>query len=208
MHKTHQRTRITLMQGVKLNQVILSLIISDILVWTGWGLISPVIAIFFEEKIIGGSVAVAGMASTIYFLVKSVLQIPVARAIDKKSGENDDFWVLIVGNGLAAICAFLYIFVDQVWELYAVQILYGLSGALSYPSYQAIFTRHIDKHEEGFEWSLYYTAIDFGTAVAAGLGSWVIQLSGYVPVFAAVALMNFVGTGILFAIKKKLFKRT
>jgi DHA1 family quinolone resistance protein-like MFS transporter len=211
MTKQNPRTRVPfykMLGKMKLNRVIIALIISDILVWTGWGLISPVIAIFFEENIVGGSVAVAGLASTIYFLTKSILQLPIAHFIDKHSGEYDDFWVMIIGSILACVCAVLYVFVDKVWELYLVQVLYGFSGALSYPSYQAIFTRHIDKHEEGFEWSLYYTAVDLGTAIAAGLGAWMIEKSGYIPVFLAVAVTNVVGVVVLFTIKKSLYKRT
>jgi len=45
---------------------------------SGWGLINPILAVFISEQVVGGGVELAGMAATVYFVVKSVVQIPVA----------------------------------------------------------------------------------------------------------------------------------
>src|SRR4030067_3652204 len=133
--------------GVKINKVIEYLTFSDILIMSGWGLISPIIAVFFTEQIIGGSVQLAGFASAAYFLTKSIVQIPVARYIDLRRGEWDDYKVMIAGSLLITLSAFLYIFIKYPWQVFVVQIIYGVGGAFSYPSWLAIFTRHIDKKE-------------------------------------------------------------
>lgn len=182
------------LEGMGINRVIQFLTYSDIMMMSGWGLVSPILAVYFTDNIIGGSVAVAGLASTIYFLVKSVAQIPVARWADRRRGEKDDYWIMILGSILITCTAFAYVWVRYPWQLYVVQVIYGLGGALSFPSWLAIFTRHVDKHKEGFEWSLYYSATDIGAALAAGLGGLIVEEIGFLPLFYVVGIMSTVGT--------------
>lgn len=179
---------------IKINKIIQFLTYSDILMLSGWGLINPILAVFFTEQIIGGSVAVAGLASTVYFLTKCVFQIPIARFIDLQKGEWDDFWIMIVGSALITLCPFMLIFAIYPWHIYAIQAINGIGGALSYPSWMAIFTRHIDKKEEGLEWSLYYTATDIGSALTAALGGFMALTFGYQNLFAIVGTLSLIGT--------------
>jgi|SRR3972149_7864523 len=193
--------------GIKINKVIEYLTFSDILMMSGWGLISPIIAVFFTEQIVGGSVKLAGLAAAAYFLTKSVVQIPVARYIDVRRGERDDYWVMIIGSLLITISAFLYIVIQYPWQVFLVQVIYGIGGGFSYPSWLAIFTRHIDRKEEGFEWSIYYTTIDLGAALTSGLGALLVAQLGYKPVFAIVGVLSFLGTLFLAGIAHNLRKR-
>jgi MFS family permease len=195
-------------KNVKINPVIRFLTYSDILLLSGWGLVNPIIAVFFADHIEGGSVRVAGLAIMIYFLVKSIIQIPLARVIDLKKGEEDDYWWMLWGTLLIAIAPFLFIWASVPWHVYAIQVVHGIGGALSYPTYLAIFTRHIDKHEEGLEWSIYYTTTDLGAALTAGLGGYLVSLVGYDLVFYAVGVASVVGTLFLLGVKKYLKKTT
>jgi MFS family permease len=185
------------MSNLKINKVIRFLTYSDILILSGWGLINPILAVFFSDQIVGGSLAVAGLASTIYFIVKSFVQIPIARLIDAKRGEWDDFWIMTIGSLLISVSGFLFIFATTPIHVYLIQIVNGLGGALSYPGWLAIFTRHIDKRSEGFEWSLYYTATDLGAALSAGLGGYLATNLGYRPMFAIVGTLSLFGTLLL-----------
>lgn len=192
------------LKGVRVNQVIQYLTYSDILMLSGWGLVSPIIAVFFTEQIVGGSVAVAGLATTIFYVTKSLVQIPVARFVDLKKGEWDDFWTMIIGSLIISFSAFLLIFAQTPIHIYLIQIFYGIGTALSYPSWLAIFTRHIDKKEEGLEWSLYYTATDLGAALTAGLGGFLAANFGYRNLFFIVGVASLVGTAFLAGVTKKL----
>jgi MFS family permease len=188
--------------GLKVNKIIEYLTISDIVLLSGWGMVTPIIAVFFAENIEGGSVALAGLASTVYFLTKSILQLPFARYIDKKKGEWDDYIMMVAGTLTISLCAFLYIIASLPWHVMAIQVIYGIGGALSYPSWVAIFTRHIDKNEEGFEWSLYYTTTDLGAAAAAGIGGLMAASFGYNTVFLVVGIMSLAGTAFLAGLEK------
>lgn len=190
-----------------INRVIRFLTISDILMLSGWGLVNPIFAVFVTGQIKGGNVEMAGLAITISLLTKSLVQLPVARLIDKKRGEIDDFWVMIIGSLVISFSAFLYIFANAISHIFLIQIVNGFGSALSYPSWLAIFTRHVDTHKEGLEWSLYFTATDLGGALVAGLGGAIANYLGFQPLFLLVGLLSLLGTAFLFVSYKDLGKR-
>lgn len=193
--------------GVRINRVIEFLTFSDILMLSGWGLITPILAVFVTEQIEGGDVALAGFAMAIYFLVKSILQVPIARFIDSRPNERYDFWAMIFGSLLISLTAFLFVFASLPWHVIAIQVVAGVARAFSYPAWNAIFTRHIDKREEGLEWSLYYTTTDLGAALTAGLGGLLAASFGYDLVFWIVGITSLAGTAFLAGVAHDLKKR-
>lgn len=194
-------------RGIKINQVIQFLTYSDILMLSGWGLINPILAVFVTEQVIGGSVALAGLAATVYFATKSIVQVPVARWIDLHKGEKDDYFVMVAGSLLITSSAFLFSWVTYPWQVFVAQFINALGGALSYPSWLAIFTRHIDKNEAGLEWSLYYTATDLGAALTAGTGGFLAATIGYKYLFLIVGTMSLIGTIFLAGVTRRIKKR-
>lgn len=190
-----------------INRVIRFLTLADILLLSGWGLVNPIFAVFVTGQIKGGNVEVAGLAITVFLLTKSLVQVPVAWLIDKKRGEIDDFLVMIAGSLIISLSAFLFIFAKTVPYIFLIQSFNGLGAALSYPSWMAIFTRHIDYRKEGFEWSLYYTAIDLGGALAAGFGGVVANYLGFQPLFLLVGLLSLLGTAFLFILYQDLWRK-
>jgi MFS family permease len=192
---------------LKINPVVRTLIISDIVSFSGLNLILPLFAIFFSNQIEGGNVEVAGIAYTVFLLTKSFLQFPLACFIDKAIGEVDDYNVMLLGSIITSFVPLLYLIIHSPLQLYLVQFVFGLGQALTFPSYMAIFTRHIDKHEEGTEWGFYYTAVDLAGAVAMAVGGAVAYNFGYKPFFAAVSILSFVSSGCLLLIGNQMRRR-
>jgi len=81
-----------------ISRVIKILTLSDILMMGGFGLVSPIFAVFITDTISGGTLGVAGIAITIYLLTKSIGQLFAAEIIDKIKGEMDDFWSVSIGS--------------------------------------------------------------------------------------------------------------
>ena len=135
-----------------INPVIRLLIISDTILMGAAGLLGPIFALFVEDFIQGGDAAVAGLAAGIYLFTKSVLQIPIAHFIDRIRGEKDDFWIMLIFTILIAFIPLLYLVINTPLQLYIVQFVLGFFTAFTFPTYMAIFTRHIDKEKEGTEW--------------------------------------------------------
>jgi len=190
-----------------INRVIKILIFSDVLLLTGVGFISPIFAIFITDRIQGGNIQVVGFAAAVYWIVKSVLQIPFGKYLDKVKGERDDLWFVVIGNILAAIAVFGYIFSFLPWHVYLCQGIYSLGMAMNIPGWCAIFTRHIDKGKEAFEWSTRSTFIGFGAGIAGALGGIIAAKFGFNVLFTGVGIFTLASALLPFLIYKDIFSR-
>ncbi|MBI2039395.1 MAG: MFS transporter [Candidatus Niyogibacteria bacterium] len=190
-----------------INPVIRFLIISDTVFMGAAGLLGPIFALFITDFIQGGNEAVAGLAAGIYLFTKSTLQIPVAHFIDRVRGEKDDFWLLFVFTILIAFIPLLYLVIQTPIELYIVQFVLGLFTAFTFPTYMAIFTRHIDKEKEGTEWGVYFTLTDLMGAGFAAIGGYLAVAEGFPAVILTVVSISFVGALLLLPIKPYILKR-
>lgn len=175
-----------------INKVIKVLISSDVLLLTGFGFISPIFAIFIAQRIALGdtveAVKVAGFVMAIYWGVKSILQIPIGKYLDKNHGEKDDLYFVMIGNSLAALAAFGYIFSSLAWHIYLLQGIYSLGMAMNIPGWTAIFTRHIDKGQVAFEWATRSTFIGIGAGAAGALGGIIASSFGFNILFVGVGI--------------------
>jgi len=187
---------------MKLNKIIKVLIFSDFALLSGFGFVTPIFAVFLTERIVGGNVRVAGYAAAIYLIVYSLAVLPISKYLDKNHGEKDDLWVMIVGNILATLAIFAYIFSRLPWHIYILQAIYGLGMAMNSPGYNAIFTRHISKGKEAFNWSVRSALIGVGGGVAGALGGIVADKFGFNTLFVGVAVFVLVSALIPLLILK------
>lgn len=188
------------------NKVIKHLILFDLATISGWGLLSPIFAIFITKQIAGGSLLVVGLATAIYWLVKSIAQWPIARYLDETPSENDDFYSLVMGSCLVTIVPFGYIFASLSWHIYLLEVILAIGEAMVVPAWYAIFTRHVNKFQIGREWTLDSVSIGLGTAVAAALGSWIANRFGFPTVFVLVGMFSAIGFLMLLGLTKHLLR--
>lgn len=184
-----------------INPVIRFLIISDTVLIGVAGLLGPIFALFIEDFIQGGDAAVAGIAAGIYLFTKSIFQIPIAHVIDSIRGEKDDFWLMFIFTILIAFIPLLYLVITLPWQLYLVQFILGLFTAFTFPTYMAIFTRHVDKEKEGTEWGVYFTLTDLTSAALAVIGGYIATNQGFPILIIVVVLLSFFGSLLLWPIK-------
>lgn len=191
-----------------INKIIKTLIVSDIALSGGWGLLGPVFAIFIVQNVAVSNIAhaaqVAGFASLTYWFVKSCLQIPIGRYLDKNHGEQDDFWFMFIGTFLNAFVPFGYMISSEPWHIYAFQILHAIAMAMAVPSWAAIFTRHIDKGDEAYEWGVRSTSLGFAAGIAGATGGIMVALFGFKIVFILVGVLTFISAFLLLVIKNDL----
>jgi len=190
--------KFTLNEVKSVNQFIWILILAALLLTSGFGLITPVFAVFLTKQIQGGSLVVAGLAEMIYLASKSIFQIPLSLLIDKTPGEKIDFYCMFLGGALITLVPFLYIFAQFPWQVYLLQFIYGIGAALDWPAWMGLFTRHIDKDKESFEWSLQATLEEAGMAGAALIGGVLADRLGFKPVFLLVGTFSLATFLLLF----------
>jgi len=204
-HKKTMNFKNYFLQGM--NPVIRFLILSDTVIMGAAGLLGPIFALFIDDYIVGGNEAVAGIAAGIYLLTKSVMQIPIAYVIDKIKGERDDFWLMFAFSLLIALIPLAYLFISTPLELFIVQFFLGLFTAFTFPTYMAIFTRHIDKKKEGTEWGVYFTLVDLTSAAMAALGGYIASSFGFHSLIVLVVIFSVLGSLLLLPVKTYLQKK-
>lgn len=188
----------------KINSVIRFLTLSDIFLLGAFGLIAPVFAVFVIGNINRGTVEVVGLAEGIYLVTRSIGQIPFAALIDRIKGEKDDYWALFIGSLAFSAIPLFYLVISEPWHLYILQFFYGLASAATYPSWYAIFTRHIDKNHEGVEWGVYQTLVDFSMAATASIGGFIAYRYGFSQLFIVVSIVSVIGSLFIMAVYKNM----
>jgi len=184
-----------------MNRVIKLLLISDIFTITGFGFIDPIFAVFLKEDLAGSSLFAVGLASSIFFVVKSIIQVPFSKHVDTHDDADDLRW-LITGLGLIIITPIIYIFATHINTIYIAQAIYGLGAGLAYPAWLGLWSTHLDKKHESYEWSLYSALVGLGTASSALIGGAIAQYVGFQVVFLIVAILATIGASILFFLFK------
>ena len=194
--------------NLKINKVIKYFIIADLIFLGGWGLVGPIFSIFILKNIVGATLVTVGITSAIYWIVKSLIQIPVAIFIDKREGEKDDFYTLVFSLLLAGFSAILFMTVHTIVGLYVVQFIYAVSMGLYIPSWSAIFSRHIDKTHAALNWSLDSTFVGLTYGTAALIGGVVGKIFGFQAIFVLVGVLSFVGSFVLFSLPQLILPKS
>lgn len=192
---------------MKINHVIKTLVVSDFLVNSGFSLFAPIFAVFITKQVQGGSLEVVGFAAALTQIFKSVVQVPVARILDKNHGEFDDFYSMIFGSLLMACIPFLYLLVREPVHIYIIQSIYGVGLAFCIPPWYAIFSRHLDKMQENIEWSMESVGIGISGALAAAIGGVLAQKVGFNYVFIIAGIIAIFGAAQQIRIFKDLKKK-
>lgn len=165
------------------------------------GLFGPLFSVFVTKFIDGATFRTVGLALAIYGASKSVIQVPLARFLDKHSGERDDFYALVLGALSAAIYPFLLLYISKVWHLYLLEILAGFGTACLMAAYYSLFARHVDKGSEGFEWSLFSVgALTISSAIGAAIGGVIADALGFRALFLINGTINSLIILLLFSL--------
>jgi len=182
---------------LNINKIIKLLIIGNAFKTIAEGFLAPIFAIFIISKIAPGKIQVAGFAIAIFWLVKSIIQIPLSKYLDKTEKEDDDLLALVIGGLLSTIVPIFYIFIESEYSLYLVQIIYALSSALFVIPWSAAFPRHIDRKQMNYEWSLNSGALGFGMVAASFLSGVIAQKINFNIVFILASFTYLISTAFL-----------
>ena len=186
------------MKYLGVNKVIRFLLIFLFVVNMSEGLFGPLLAVFITENIVGASLTTVGFAIAIYSIVKSIIQLPLAKRIDSKIGEKDDFHIMLIGAIIGIIYTFGYLFIKTPLHFYILAAFGGVGGACLMAAYYGIFSHHIDKKNQGFEWSLFSVGgLTISMAVGGALGGIFADAYGFHALFKTAGALNIVAAILL-----------
>ncbi len=193
-----------------INKVVKNIIYWDLFFNSAWGLLTPIFAVFLIENITHDSsqaAQVAGFAALIYWVLKSLLQIPIGAYLDKNHGEKDDYWFMLSGTILIGLVSFGYLLVSLPEHIYMLQAISAIGMSMLIPSSYAIFTRHIDKGKEAYEWSVDSTVLGFGAGITGAAGGLIAGKFGFDIIFILTGILYLASAIFLLSIKKYMSPR-
>lgn len=195
-------------KGTFINRIIQLLLIFLFIVNVGEGFFAPMYAVFVTKAVAGASLATVGFSFAILAVVKSLLQVPIARRIDQKKGERDDFFVMLTGSILGMLASFLLVFVEEKWQLYGVAVVSGAASACLMAAYYALFARHADKDSQGFEWSLFSVwGLTVSVAIGGAFGGIIADALGFQSTFLLASAFYLFATLLLIVLYPLLDKK-
>lgn len=187
-----------------MNRTLYLLWFSDVFILTGFGLISPIMAIYIAGSVTGGTIFAAGLASALYMVTKAIVQIPFSRYVDSR--ENKVRW-LHLGTFLIVTVPFQYIFAQNIYSIYIAQIIYGIGAGIAASSWLSLWSTHLDKHHEGFEWSIYSATVGLGTGLSAFLGGTLVTHFSFKFTMFIMGTLAFIGLLILLYLENKNYNK-
>lgn len=174
-----------------LNRPLRILLINDTLVWIAASMIVPIYAIFVDK--IGGDILDAGLAASVFAFVAGTVVIIAGRMSDhvKNLGRVVGTGYMLSGTGFL-----LYMFVNSVWQLFAVQVLIGLAQASTAPAFDALYTKHIgNKKRASSRWSLWESGNYFAVAIGSAAGAAIVKFGSFDILFVLMACLCY-GSGL------------
>lgn len=176
-----------------INKTIQGLLVFMFAMNVGVGLFAPFLALFVNKNIVGASLGVVGFLIAISAIVKSIIQLPIAKWLDSQAGEKSDYYMLLFGTSAMAVYLFGLVWAKSVASIALLQILCGAGEAMIFAAYYAVFAHHIDKDSEGFEWSL-LSVIGLTISVAIGtfFGGIVAERYGFSMLFVSAGFLNLI----------------
>lgn len=182
-------------RGVKL------LILSDLLIYFGLGMTSPILAVFIKENL-NSTIAAAGFAVTMFLIIKSLSQIIFSKIFSPK----DRFKMVMGGAVMIAASPFICAFSTNIWHILLAQTVYGIGAGLTGPAWMSLFILNVSKKRPGFEWSVYSTILGIGMGIAAYVGGNLVELWNFKPVFLISGVLAISGMLVLLKLMNEKMK--
>jgi MFS family permease len=189
---------------IQLNKIAKYLILSDLIFYSGWGLISPIFAVFILKSIVDGNAFVIGMAAGINLVSRSLLRIPFGIKADKN--KRTSYLFMFWGLLLASLVPLGYIFSTSAIQIYILQAFLGAMLAMSTAGWTCLFSTHMDKGKESTEWGVDAVAVGIGPGIASIIGGAAVTYISFNWVFILVSFLGIIGTLILILVKKDILK--
>ena len=176
------------------------LILSDIFLITGFGLIDPFLAVFIKDRLINGTLIAAGFATTLFLITKSLVQLPFSKYVDN---HKEKIKYLIAGTLIISVVPFIFVLANRIEHIYLAQIIRGIGSGLAVPTWLSLFTTHIDKGKESYEWSIYVTLVSLGIAISGLVGATIASFLGFKFAFFIVGVLSLAGALVLLKLEIK-----
>lgn len=163
------------------------LLFSNYLNWVGFGLLTPIYAIFVLG--IGGTAFDAASSWALYGILTSISVLLLGRLGDSSIDKRK---LIVAGYLLTAAGALSLYFVDRLAYLYAALALNAIGVGILFPAWKAVYAKYSDKGFEAGEWALFDGGNYLFTGIAALAGGYLVTLYGFKTLFLAMFVVQLI----------------
>jgi MFS family permease len=192
----------------KFNKVILLLTLSDAFTWGSFIIIANLAGIYLSTKLGEDTVSFVGIGTSIYFLTRAVLQMPIGHLTDKIKNDKDEIILLVLGILFMGLPYIFYPLITRTFQYYVLQFIFGLGVSLNLPNWRKLFALNLDQGQEGFQYGFYETILSISTAIfsivvgyIANLGDSYFDIS--MRAVGIIMMLSSIWVLLIFKVKKR-----
>ena len=175
----------------EVNSVVKAFMVGEMLLWSAWNSVYPIIALF-AIQLPGGDIKTAASAYSTYLVVRVVFELISGRLL-MASGELRKFAVTVLGVSVISVAYLGFARAGSLYELYFFYAVAGCGIGLASPAKNSLFSTHLDKNRESLEWGMLDAAVFMSMALSAALGGFVAEQYGFSVLFYIATIINLAG---------------
>lgn len=184
---------------MKLNKGLVVLLSTNSLILLAGAMLAPIYALFVEE--IGGDLLDASYAAAAFALAAGITTMISGKFSDK---IRETEYIMIAGYAIMALGFYLLSIVDTIALLLISQVIIGLGESVYSPSFDALYSRHLDKGKAGSEWGLWESMNYFTAATGAIIGGVIAFNFGFDILFLLMSGLCVMSVIYLVCIPRKI----
>lgn len=164
----------------------------------GFAFFAPLYALFVTE--LGASPQVVGLSAGIGIYASALMILFFGKLENAQKNKEK---MVVLGFFWLAFAAASYMFVEEIWQLFLVQVLNAIGIGILTPALKAVYAQSEDKGKETQEWSFFDGGNALFIATGAALGGFLLTaLGSFKSLFAVIALIQLVGALVSIKILK------
>ncbi|MBS3112908.1 MFS transporter [Candidatus Woesearchaeota archaeon] len=176
---------------MRLNKRIKILLYGGTMWYFGEGMLGPLFAIFTER--VGGTILDVSWAWATYLIFAGFLYIIVGKITDIRDNKEK---VMLFGYALNTLFTFAYLLVSVPWHLFIVQAGLGIAAAMATPTWNALYAKHEDRKNGGFQWGLSGGMAQIITGIAVIIGGYIVSYFSFTTLFMLMGTVQAFATFI------------
>ena len=161
------------------------------------GIFGPFYILFVRQK--GGGIENFGVAMGLLLLFQSLMSYFAGRYSDKFGRKP----LFLLEGYLSGFVVLFYLFVGQIWQLYALQIINGLLAGI-HGTAEVSFLGDITKFgSRGERVGKFHATTGVVAALAMMASGYLVATMGLRVIFILMAIASFISTTVLLFVKEK-----
>ncbi len=180
------------------NKKIRYLLLANYINLFGFAFFVPLYALFVTG--LGAEPGIVGLSAGVGIYATAIMILLFGRYENKQKHKEK---MVVIGFFWLAAAAASFMFVQEIWQLFAVQLFNAVGLGILTPALKAIYAESEDKGRETQEWSFWDGGNAFFTATGAVLGGFLLSaLGSFKSLFALIAVVQLVGALVSIKILK------